>query len=297
MSSINLFVNEMFFARWNKTWVFITLCALMTYNLYWLCGVSVNVYRILATGKDIQVTWWRFWIDYVLTGLIGNVIRSIGTGIALISLYLIWIKTKSYSNVKRQLGAAVFCEGAFFLTLLPITLITFVNGVASVLMIAYLLQIMLVSPALITLSLKIWSYSEKAKDHTLKLATNAGLCYLIGIWINGVLRWVNSAANRRIEWVISEMELLGFFNSIVMLTLSLIFAIFGTHVLLHRANKEKDVKLFAIALLTLSLHFAIFVLYSAVTNNLNSVLLVEIWPVALVGLGAGLLKKIPRGKL
>jgi hypothetical protein len=278
--------------NWNKIWVIITLCSLTAYNLRWLYGVSVNISHIIGFAEPaVQVTWWRFWVDYVLTGLVGDVIRLAGAFLALLSVHLMWKpKPKPFSSVKKHVAVAILCEGAFFLTLLPITLIALASGVAPILMFAYTLQILLVSPVLMVLSRKIWVYTEHAKTNTFKWASVAAVSYLVGIWVNNVFSWLNVAATAGVGSILSGVTLLGFLNSVITLSLSLVFAVAGVYTLLRKADGRRSIKLFAFALIMLGLHFAVFILYSAVANTLNSVFLVEIWPVTFLGLGLGMLK-------
>lgn len=79
---------------------------------------------------------------------------------------------------------------------------------------------------------------------------------------------------------------IGFLNSIITLSLSLILAVLGYYYLSYKNNLKLCTKLFGIALIFLSLHFIIYIMYSVyVGASLYSILLVEIWPVAVLGLG------------
>jgi len=230
-------------------------------------------------------------VDYVLTGLVGDVVRLTGAFLVLFSVYLLWgPKPKPFLSVKKYVAVAILCESVFFLTLLPLTLITLFRGVAPVLMLAYTLQILIVSPVLIGFSRKIWTYTENAKPSVFKWTGIAALGYLVGIWVNNVLSWLNTAATAGATSILSGITLLGFLNSLITLSLSLVFAVAGFYALLQKADNSQSTKFFALALITLGLHFAIFILYSALANALSSVFLVEIWPVTLLGLGLGVLK-------
>jgi hypothetical protein len=282
----------MAFTRWNKAWVILTICSLAAYNIRWLYGVSANLYHILAfSATTIQITWWRFWVDYVLTGLIGDVIRLAGVILALASAYMLWgPKPKPFINAKKRVAAAVLCEATFFLTLLPITLIALAQSVAPLLMLAYTLQILLVSPVLIWFSRKIWTYTENAKANVIKWAGIAALSYIAGIWVNNVFNWLNTAATAGAEAVLSGITLLGFLNAVVTLSSALVFAVAACYTLLKKADSRQTTKLYAWALILLGTYFVVFILYSALNNTLKSMLLVEIWPVTLLGLGLGMLK-------
>jgi hypothetical protein len=282
----------MAFTRWNKAWVIITICSLAAYNIRWLYGVYANLYHILGfAGTTIQITWWRFWVDYVLTGLIGDVVRLAGVILALFAAYLLWgPKPKPFINAKKPAAAAILCEATFFLTLLPITLIALAQGVAPMLMLAYTLQILLVSPVLIGFSRKIWTYTGNAKANVVKWTGIAALSYIAGIWVNNVFNWLNTAATAGATAVLSGIKLLGFLNAVVTLSSTLVLAVAGCYALLRTADIRQSTKMFALALILLGAYFVVFILYSAVNNTLYSMLLVEIWPVTLLGLGLGMLK-------
>ena len=177
----------MAFTRWTKTWIVAVLVSLMLYDVRWLYGVVVSVYQI-SIGARVA-SWWRFWLDYALTGLVGDMVRLFGVCLALYAIYLTWAaKRESFLKVKNYLSVAVLCEGIYFLILAPITVIEFTRGVVPLLMAGYLLQILFASSMLIVLSVKVWRYSESTRDDVVKWAAIAGISYLAGIWVNNVFR-------------------------------------------------------------------------------------------------------------
>jgi len=269
----------MAFTRWTKTWIVAVLVSLMLYDVRWLYGVVVSVYQI-SIGARVA-SWWRFWLDYALTGLVGDMVRLFGVCLALYAIYLTWAaKRESFLKVKKYVSVAVLCEGIYFLILAPITVIEFTRGVVPLLMAGYLLQILFASSMLIVLSVKVWRYSESTRDDVVKWAAIAGISYLAGIWVNNVFRTFLSGVTSVV-----------FLNAIITLSLSLVFAIAGFHTLLKTGNRRRTTKLFAVSLILLGLHFAVFILSSWITNTLVYALLVEIWPATFLGLGFSLLKE------
>lgn len=86
--------------------------------------------------------------------------------------------------------------------------------------------------------------------------------------------------------------IIGFLNSVITLSLSLIIAVAGYYYLSIKDNLKIGIKLFGTALIFLSLHFIIYIIYSVfVGASLYSIMLVENWPVAVLGLGLVMLLK------
>jgi len=270
----------MAFTRWTKTWITIVLVSLLVYDVRWLSGVIISLYNA-SIGILRIAFWWRYWLDYVLTGIVGDTVRLVGVCLALYAAYMVWTAKKPLTKANKYVALAVLCEGIYFLTLLPLSLIEISRGLYTLLMVGYLLQILLVSPALIILSMKLWRVTETAKANLAKWAGAAGISYMAGIWVNNVFRTY-------LYGVTSVV----FLNAVTTLSLSLTFASVGFLTLLKTPeNRRRVMRLFAIALILLGLHFAIFIINSWITNTLTYALLVEIWPVTFLGLGFSLLKE------
>jgi hypothetical protein len=280
------------FTRWTKVWIVATLCALLAYILYWLLGALVNPY-FLSYG-DLPENFAPLPIliatDYVLP-VIGNTLRLIAVSLALFSLYLIWgPKPNPSSAVKKKAAVALFFEGTFFLSLLPVNvLFAFYSGPLPI-FIAFMLQALLVSPLLTVLSFKVWRYRKTAEETVLKWAGIAAVGYLIGVWIVNVSRGLSMISIEGIGSLTSNIASVGFLNPVITLSLSLIFAVAGFCTLQKNGNKRLSTRLIAAALIMLGLHFVIFIIYSAITNAWKWILLTEIWPIALLGLGLNMLR-------
>jgi hypothetical protein len=280
------------FTHWTKVWIVVTLCALLAYILYWLLGALANPYY-LSYG-DIPENFVSLSTliatDYMLP-VIGNIFRLIGVSLALLSLYLVWgPKPNPFSTVKKKAAVALLFEGIFFLSLLPVNILfAFYLGPLPI-FIAFILQALLVSPLLAVLSFKVWRYRKTAEETVLKWTGIAAIGYLIGIWIINVLRGLSMIDLEGIGSLIGNVTSLGFLNPIITLSLSLIFAVAGFYTLPKKENRRLSTRLIAVALIMLGLHFVIFILYSAITNTWKWVLLTEIWPIALLGLGLNMLR-------
>jgi hypothetical protein len=280
------------FTRWTKVWIVVTLCALLAYNLYWLLGALVNPYFLSYGDLPENFIPLSTFIaaDYVLP-VIGSIFRFIGATLALLSLYLIWgPKPNPFSTVKKKTAVALLFEGTYFLFLLPLNVLFVFYLGPFPLFIAFILQALLVSPLLAVLSFKVWRYRKNAEETVLKWAGIAAIGYLIGIWIINVFRWLSMTYLEGIGFLVGDVTSLGFLNAIITLSLSLIFAVAGFYTLQKNGNKRLSTRLIAFALIMLGLHFVIFILYSAITNAWKWVLLTEIWPIVLLGLGLNMLR-------
>jgi len=90
--------------------------------------------------------------------------------------------------------------------------------------------------------------------------------------------------------ILSGINLLGFLNPIITLSLALLFAIAGFYIRLKNGKIKLSTKFFALSLIMIGLHFTLYLLYATTMNMLNSVLLVEIWPIPLMFLGLSLIR-------
>jgi hypothetical protein len=279
----------MILTRWNKFWLIITLVSFLFYSFYWVNNIWGNIYQRLIISVPPFPS--DFWFYPVLPG-IGDLLRFVGVSLALLSVYLIWgPKRKPFLSVKKYVAAAIFFEGMYFLTLLRQNLIStfgsstfpFINSIA------YLLQNLLVLPLLTLLSFKIWRYQESDSADVLKWAGVTGLGYLVGIWFVNVFKWVSMGQSAGIGFLLSGTTSLGFFNSAITLSMSLILAAAGFVAYLKQKSSRLVTRLVALALIMIGLHFAFFILYVAITDAWKFVFLTEFWPIPLLGLGLSML--------
>jgi hypothetical protein len=56
-------------------------------------------------------------------------------------------------------------------------------------LLAFIIQILLVTPLLTLLSGKVWRHQVSAKPHLMRLAVVVAVGYLVGIWINVLFKW------------------------------------------------------------------------------------------------------------
>jgi hypothetical protein len=259
--------------RWGKFWITITIVSLLLYDLRWIYGV-INRFQSIFASPNLYATVepWRFWVDYVATGIIGNGLRLAATILALVAIY--WVlgpKRRAFIEVKKTVALALSFEGIYWLLVLPLLIIELLFvGRAPLVMAAFIIQIIVSAPALIMLARKVWLYATPDMKEVLKWACVAAIAYLIGIWFNNVFRWFSMAQSAGIGFILTGYNGAGFLATMVTLTLSLIFAVDAFWVMFK--------------------NFVIFIIISALTNFLNFVILVEFWPITVLGLGLGMLR-------
>ncbi len=279
--------EQMTFSRWSKVWAAVTLCSLLVYVLYWLSATFETVYSYILRGITMRQLLSMYFFSDVLVPTVGIVLRFVGVSLALALVYLVWgSKAWSFMRVKKKVAVAVFFEGVYFLSFLPITLFYLGRGFLVTLFVGYLLETIAVFPLLAVLSLKIWRYSGSKKTKLLTWISVASIGYLAHIWISNVFRWLSMVEISGLAFLFQGSVIIGFLNSIITLSLSLIFAVVGHYFLSCRDNRKLSTKMFGAALILLSLHFIIYILYSVVVGaSLYSIMLVEVWPVTVLGLG------------
>ncbi len=270
--------------RLTKIWVFVTLFALLAYELYWLRDsapiVYSNFYFYLQTrGYEI----WAF---------SGVILRVVGVSSAIVAAYLVWgPKRKTFYGVKRLVVLAVLFEGLYYLLYAPaVTRLT--NAGLYVFGAAWALQILFKAPFLISFGFKIWNLQEgESWSNLLSWISVVCIAYLCGIWVINVLNWLSMSSFSGFILLLKGIYGLGFLNSVIMLSMSLVFAVAGFNTLRKGKNRKMGMRLLSLALIFVGLHFVFFLVFSAIVNAWKFVLLTEIWPITFLGLGLSMLIK------
>ena len=153
-----------------------------------------------ALSLPFQELFTVRFVSYTLLVWVGELLRCLGLSLALFAAYLVWgPKRRHFLGVKKYVAVAIFFEGVYFLCLLPTNILRIVDGnLPFFVYFAFVSQILLVSPFLFILSLKVFRYQETAKAKLLRWSSVAALSYLAGIWIVNVLRWISMAESEGI---------------------------------------------------------------------------------------------------
>ena len=280
-------------SRWNKAWILATVVSLMLYDLYWIRGVYTRIYeRLLENLPDITAKYPNFYIDHVAGG-IADTLRLIAVILLFIAAYLAWgPKKQPFTAEKKYAAIFILFEAIYWLAILPFNLLNIARERSPLLLyVGFVIQILAAAPLLIILSVKTWRYKEGARNNFIKWGCITGIGYIFGMWINNTLRWFSMSGQRGLADLFTGITTLGFLNTAITLTLSLAFAIAGSYILIKRNNWKLAVRLLGLAILLFGLHFVLYIAYSWFAPDAwRFVLLTEIWPVPLIGLGIGMLK-------
>ena len=267
-----------------KTWVSITLCSLFIYTLYWLIITTRYVWEVYSRpGGPIDPYFYR------ITGFAGIIMRFLGVSLALLSMYLFWRhKGNPVPYVKGKISTALLFEAFYYLSFTPFVIVYIDSN--PFFAVNYLLQILLISPFLINLGLKVkFDTGDSIKKGLLKSIGIAGVGYIAAIWVNNVSRWLDMTSRFGIQFLSTGITFLGFVNTIFTLSLSVVFALAGFSLLPKKRNIAT--KWWGLSLIMLGVHFVIYLLHSAYVGALDFALLNEIWTVSLLGLGLSILKQ------
>jgi hypothetical protein len=277
---------------WTKAIVVIVLCSLFLYSLYWLqASLRVVFIYVLDNIGSIDRLFSTYIVaDYYIT-TIGQIFRFIGILFAFFLIYDSWgPNPKPFLDLKKPIAVAVLFEGLYSFSLLPISIFYLVVGFYFVFGLSYLLQVILVVPVLLYLSLKIWSYDGKDQKSIVKWVNLAAIGYLGGIWVNNVFRWLSMATSVGSSFLETGINAFGFRTATIILSLAVFFAVAGYYFLSKKGASELSLRLLAVSLILVGLHFINYLLITAATDGWRFVLLTEIWPITFLGLGVVIFK-------
>ena len=289
-----------FNSRLVKAWVSVSLVSLFVYELYWLINSFSNGY---SSGFGSLIEAFNLLLGVHPTSRstinilghafaeVGLIIRFFGLFLALLSVYMIWGRGKTFLSFRGKASAAVLLEGLFFLFLFPAAVMLMDSG-NNIFALSYFIQILLTTPFLITLSYKMRNNGAGSPNTSLlKFFGVAYVGYVAAIWVNNTFSWVYVAGILDSQFLIAGKTAIGFINVVVVLSLALVFAMGWFVSLLKRGNNRLTTKLFGLSIALLGTYFLIYLIYSAFAAALNAVMLAEIWAIPLLGLGLSLFYK------
>ena len=286
-------------SRWNKAWILAAVLSLTMYDLYWVRGTYSWIYvRLLENVPDLLAKYPNFYIDHV-AGTIADTLRLVAVLLLLVAAYLAWgSKKQPFTAVKKYITISILFEAIYWLAILPYNLLSISRErIPLLLYIGFAVQILVAAPLLLILSAKIWRYTQGARSNLIKWSCIAGIGYIFGMWINNIFRWFSMSGifgltDPRLNVdLLSGTTALGFLNTAITLTSSLAFAIAGSYMLVKRNNHKLALRLIGLAILMFGLYFAFYIVYSwFAPGTWAFVMLTEIWPVPLIGLGIGMLR-------
>jgi hypothetical protein len=285
-------------SRWNKVWILATVTSLALFGLYWVQHAYNRVLLDLIENRPLLQTS-SFWLDHVF-GSIADTLRIVAVIILFIAAYLAWgPKKQTFYAVKKYLATAILFEGIYWLAVLPENLKRIAMGREPLLLyIGFLIEIIAAGSLLIVLSAKVWKYKVDVRNNLIIWGCIAGIGYIFAMWMYNIMRWLSMSGlfgatdPRLVVNIFSGITSLGFLNTAITLTLSLAFAVTGSYMLIKGNNRKFAIQLIGLAVLLFGLYFALYTLYAWFAPNEWAFVLVltQIWPAPLIGLGVGLLK-------
>ena len=179
-------------------------------------------------------------------------------------------------------------EAGYYLLQIP-AVPRLINGGFSIFAAAFALQILLKGPLLVALGIKLLGF-RKGKSIGSIQNWIAAVCvgYISGIWVINLSNWLSMISLAGIVFLLRSVNGLGFLNSAVTMSLSVVLAIAGFYAL-RRTKPKLSIRLFSFALVFTGLYFVIFIVYTALVNAWKFVLLTEIWPLAFLVMGITIL--------
>lgn len=286
-------------SRWNKVWILATAVSWMLFGLYWVQMIYNRIPYLLQTDPNRHLTL-QFWTDHVTGGIV-DTLRVVAVILLFVALYLAWgPKKQSFYAVKKYLAIAILFEGIYWLAVLPDIVRRLVTGLQpQLLYVGFLFEILGASILVIVLATKVWKYKVGSRKYLIKWGCFAGISYIFAMWIYNMFRWLSMSGlvgevdPRLAINIFSGITSIGFLNTAITLTLSLVFAICASYLLVKRNNKKLGTQLAGLAILLFGLHFIFYTIYAWFAPNEWAFVLVltQIWPMPIIGVGIGLLLK------
>jgi len=274
-----------------KVWIFVTLCSLLLWVIYWIPSSLSRVYDFVFLSGGGFGGWMYTWME--LSGAIGTIVRSVGVIFGLYVLFLIRSCGKRVFDVKKWIVSALIIE-AFYYAMVGFPSGTFMlssgyGGAYRTLGAAYALQFLFTTPLLIVLAITL--HRAKQDSQGFKSWRWAGAVfagYIGALWTNSVFRWFDMVADEGLAFFSVGIRTVGALNAFVLMSLALVFALIGAYSLVR--NKDSAVRWFGASLALVGLHYLIYLIYSYLGGMITFVMIVEVWSIPLLGLGLSLLK-------
>jgi hypothetical protein len=233
-----------------------------------------------------------------LSAAIGMLLRFVGVFLAILAIkefwpQNVWNRNKSFSDVKNLVSSALVLEATYYALLLPsgILMIGFnsFRSLASFLLgIDYLLMVFFTVPFLLILAIK--SYRSRIEGFTAwRWSATTIVAYIVALWANSVFKWLDRIIVEGFSFFYVGMNAFGALNSLVLMSLALIFSIIGAFSL-AKQDFALSFKWLGLAFTLIGLHYLVYVVYSYLVGMLGFLVIAEIWAIPLLGLGLEMLK-------
>ena len=294
-----------------KILILIAVLGYFAYALYWfvreipwVVQITLNPSTYSPPGRFIATNSFSLSIEYLMeySNFFGFLIRVVGASFALLAVLLILKNgTNSFLAVKDKISKALIFEGIYFLSLIPgIYYLLFLTVEPLNTMIfcsaELLVQILLISPFLITLGLKVRKYKPGGPS-LLRLAGLSSMNYVIALWLSYILKWFEVALEMGgLFWFLTAYSSIGFLDSVVILSLAAAFAVGGFIQILRKGSGDNTMRWWGLSAIFLSIFMIIYVIYCASVRIDWMIPFGELWVIPIIGIGVYLLLKNPKVK-
>jgi len=296
-----------------KVLILVAVCGYFAYTLYWFVReipwvVVISLrpgYDYLPIPGDLRfINSYSVSIAYLMdySAFFGLMIRFVGASFALFSALLILkTKTNSFIVIRDKVSVALLLEGLYFLSFIPgiyyLLDLAIIAQYASTLASAFLaIQILLISPFLISLSLKVRKYKPGMGGSSLiGLAVLSSMNYVIALWLSYILKWIEvSFEMHGFWWFLSPFSVLGFLNTVIVLSLAVVFAVGGSLHILRKDGGDNAMRWWGLSAIFFSTYIVIYVIYCVSVRLYWMIPFGELWAIPIIGLGIYLLLKNPK---
>ena len=280
------------FLRRYAFWIFVSLASLFVWIVRWIPESFVRFYNIVFISWDYYPRVLVRGSMYTVAA-VGMVSRLLAVILAMWCIYVIW-KTKISSTATRKLlAASIGLESVYYASLIPSILYLFALGSTrdsvfySMFGVGYFLQVFLTFPFLLMLAVKLFRTDFDFLQST-NLLRISFVGYIVALWANSVFHWFGLALTQGISFLWIEPNSLLGWNSLILMTLAVIFSILGA---LNLSKKKKQTSTYVgLTLAFVGLHFLIYLVFNVLNGSLISVWLTDIWAIGLLGLGLSIIK-------
>jgi hypothetical protein len=283
------------FIRRNLFWFFLTLISLLVWILRWIPESFVRFYNIVFISWDYYPRVLVRGSMYTIATL-GMVSRLLVVILGFYLLFIIWKKKAKLYSLRKKLAICIGLEGLYYASLIPSILYLFalmfsLNSVFyGILGTGYLFHVVLTFPFLTVLAIKVFkSGREREEFHSQKLLGVTFFGYIVALWANASFRWIGLVITQGLEILWNESNIVLALNSIILMTIGIIFGFFGAIFLSKK--QRKALKYIGLSLASVGLHYLIYLIYHIIIEDFISIWLIDLWAIAFIGIGISLVRQ------
>jgi len=266
----------------------VSLFFLFLFVFYWTWGSYEHFFGWLFNSDSYHVRYVSTVGISYWSAHIGLTLRLTGVICGLISLFSLCLNVKFPFRIKLLVAAALILEGIYYLLYIPWVPYLW-RPDTYILSVSYLLQVLLTSPFLIFLAIKMKTYQSGGENRRFwKWAGLTFTCYMLSLWVNALFRWFDMVRIEGFQLLFTGIIPLGFLNGAITMSLAVVFSFAAARSILEM-DQASSKRWIGLALIMLGIHYVIYFIYSQLAGLMNFILLVDVWTIPLLALGTTLL--------